>query len=222
MMTRRLTLFPFTLAALGLVVSSTGCSTIFEAHEKHFADLSEERVVARIEGASSRPEWLEEETLDRDSGKWLILGFAIVPESAGADEAVSAAEKRARRELSSAITERLENVVSVLETQSADLTVQRTDSQRFRERLDQNLPAVVRLKHRYWEQVPQKFRGFARVEVAAHALRQLVLETAQSLEAQNAIRAPLAAAIRTHIDTVVDFDSHEVTPLFQMAPAGQN
>jgi len=203
-------------------ILSSGCSTIFGAHEKQFADLSEERVVARSEGAASRPDWLEEETLDREAGKWLILGFAIVPESAGADEAVSAAEKRARHELSSAITERLENVVSMLEPQSADLMAQRTESQRFRERLDQDLPAVVRLKHRYWERVPQKFRAFARVEVPADALRQVVLETARTLEAQNAIRAPLASAVRSHIDTVVDFDSHEVTPLFQMAPAGQN
>jgi hypothetical protein len=195
---------------------------MFGAHEKRFADLSEERVIARIKGASSRPEWLEEETLDRDSDNWLILGFAIVPESAGADEAVSAAEKRARRELSSVIIERLESVVAMTEAQSADLMTQRSETQRFRERLEQDLRSVVRPKHSYWEKVPRKFRAFAQVEITEDALKHLVLKIARTLEAENAIQAPLATAVRTHLDTVLDFDSHEVTPLYQMAPSSQN
>ncbi len=209
-------------AAMALAPLLSGCSTLFGSPESSFADLSEDRVLARIDGAATRPDWLDRETIDHRDGKWLILGFAIVPESIGAEGAISAAEKRARHELSSAVSERLENILSMLEPQSGKLIVDQNEAQRFRERLDQNLPSIVQLKHQYWEQVPQRFRAFARVEVAAPALRKLVLETAQSLEAQNVDWAPLAIAVRRHIDTVVDFDSHEVAPLFQMAPSGQN
>ena len=211
-----------TLAVAALATLLAGCSTLFGIHESRFSDLSEDRVLARINGAASRPDWLDRETLDHRDGKWLILGFAIVPESIGAEGAVSAAEMRARHELSSAVSERLENILSMMEPQSGNLMVDQNEAQRFRERLNVNLPAIVELKHQYWEQVPQRFRAFARVEVAAPALRKLVLETAQSLEAQNAEWAPLATAVRRHIDTVVDFDSHEVTPLYQMTPTGQN
>jgi hypothetical protein len=221
-MMNRSSALKFAITATGVAIVLSGCSTLFGTSESRFSDLSEDRVLARIEGTASRPDWLDRETLDHRDGKWLILGFAIVPESVGAEGALSAAERRARHELSSAVFERLESILSLLDSQSGSLMTDRNEAQRFREHLDQNLPVIVQLKHQYWEQVPQRFRAFARVEVAAPALRKLVLETAQSLEAENADWAPLARAVRTHIDTVVDFDSHEVAPLFQLAPSGQN
>lgn len=209
------------MLALGL---AAGCSSgsLEISRDGRFSDLSETDVRARSDGASARPVWLEGEILDYKNESWFVLGHAVVAEKSGAPGAIAAAEKRARIELSSAIGWRLESILDLLEKQAHDSKTRPAEIQRFRDRLSQDLPALARTKLHYWEQVSEKYRGFARLEFPQGAIKRVVLDTAKTLETRGEMGDALATAIRNHLDSLVRFDVDEVAPLVQMAPAGQN
>ena len=169
--------------------------------------------------------WIEGETILREGAGWLVLGFSASPDRKGPAGAVAAAELRARKELGTTVVGRLESILEIDEPSAVpDRRLRSELLQDFGVRLEAGLRAVTPSTHKYWERLPQSYRGFARVAVSSDDLRRAVL-TALGSEDRAGKRpgaAALSQAVRRHLEALLNLDSSEVLPLGQMSPAGQN
>ena len=209
--------FATTLKILITMVLQTACSPVKVSRDSRFSDLSEARILTRMKPYTERPVWLEGALLDRQGASWLVLGYAITPERTGIESALVAAEKRARQEIRSEVEARLRTFVEI-----SRVTPQPQEYEKLSEHLERALPAISHVRHEYWEQVPQKYRAFIRLEISQGDLKKVVLESSEHLKSRGQISPELSTLIQTKLDSLVSFDTHEVAPLLQTEPAGQN
>lgn len=180
--------------AITLVLATFGCSTA-ERDESFTTRLDEDlanriddptpvdRVIARIDGMDSRPDWLKEsEPFVLDSGSVVSLGVTEIPGDHRIEAAYRIAESNADAAIAGAIEKRLEVLFQNAEEGTA---MDDRQARYIAGEATRLVTSSLRPRHRYWEKILStgetgrrliKYRVFATVEMPEAEFRQAIVE----------------------------------------------
>ena len=143
-----------------LVAGLTGCGT--SVKNPTTAETDPDKVISRIDGLSSRPDWLKEsEPFRFENGNVYSLGSTTIPGEDRVDAAYRIAENNAKAGIASAIEQKLEFIF-----QNAEEGTQiGADQARYiGAEASSLITSSIRPSKRYWEQVATSESGTRKVK----------------------------------------------------------
>ncbi len=209
------------LATWSVVLGLAGCSSMAPSTSL-YSDLDESLVVARMGDSKKRPDWIDHAPVQRQGDHCLALGFVEVDEQLGVSRGLTAASLRASQRMLDVIQVRLEGILETSDQKGLPRDGLEAKTQEIVVRLQPTLASTTRPRGQYWEQTPESIRAFAQIEVPAAPLKNALTGLAQQMRQNGQLSGAHADAIQRNVDLVLDFDSEALTPLSDMAPAGQN
>jgi len=205
-----------TLTVLSMVACSSSPKTELEKAVAN--QVGQEKVMGRIDGLDSRPEWLKEETpfkiLD---GKVYSLGMTTIPADHNLSAAYRIAENNSKASISHAIESRLDFVFQ----NSEEGTMMGAGQARYigaeASKLTTN---SLRLSKRYWEkvavqesnQVALEYRVFVLTEMPEQDFKTAIVDAIRKNQGKKGISAEFAKKVDAHWDSFVNASTEERKP----------
>lgn len=174
------------------------------------AENSEDKVVARIDGMSSRPEWLKEsQPFVTEGGIVSMLGQTTIPADDRVEAAYRIAENNAKAGIASAIEQRLD---FVFQNAEEGTRLDSTQARYIGAEASKLTTSSIRPDKRYWEKVAMttdsgerttRYRVFTRVTMPEADFKRAVLDAVRRQQGKGGLSADFAKKVNEHWDQFV-------------------
>ncbi len=200
---------------LGVLSSmlAAGCSS-YPKIDRGIERAGQEQVLSRIDGLSSRPDWLKEsQPFIVENGNVYSLGMTAIPIDHRMEAAYRIAENNGKAGISSAIEQRLDFVFQNAEEGTAGNATQAQYIGAEASKLTTN---SLRLSKRYWEKVSvvqengqplMQYRVFTLVEMPESDFKAALIDAIRKSKGKAGITADFAKKVDQHWDQFVSPDS---------------
>lgn len=197
---------------LALPLLAVACSSAPKTEmEKTVANnIGEERIISRIDGMSSRPDWLKEsEPFRVEGGKVLSLGQTTIPASDNLAAAYRIAESNSKAGISHAISQRLDYV---LQDSQEGTALDSTQTRYIGATASQLTTSAMKTSKRYWEkvavvqeggQVAVQYRVFVLADMEEPQFKTAVLDAIRKSQGRQGVSAEFAKKLDQHWDAFV-------------------
>jgi hypothetical protein len=191
------------LLPLLILLAIASCSSRTDDKKK----LSEptENVISRIDGLSSRPNWLtESEPFKVENGSVVSLGQTTIPANHRVEAAFRIAENNAKSSISSAIEQRLDFIFQNAEEGTA---MDSTQARFIGAEASKMTTSDLRLKNRYWEKVysidengqtATTYKVFATVSMSEPEFKRAVMEAIRKAQGKGGLSSDFAGKVDQH------------------------
>lgn len=201
----------FKVGVMGLLLIGVGCSS---TPTQHTSETQEDKVIARINDVSSRPDWLDEaKPFQIKDGNVLALGQTTIPGDNRVEAAYRIAENNAKGAIASAIEARLETVFQNAEEGTG---LDATQARYIGAEAAKITSSSLRMQDRYWEkratttdsgQRVTQYKVFATVTMPEADFKRAILDAARKREGKGGLSAEFAKKVDAQWDQFVDADS---------------
>jgi hypothetical protein len=185
------------IMAVPFLVAACSSAPKTEMEKSVANNIGEERVISRIDGMSSRPDWLKEsETFRVEGGKVLSLGQTTIPASDNLAAAYRIAESNSKAGISHAISQRLDYVFQDAQEGTA---LDSTQSRYIGATASQLTTSAMKTSKRYWEkvaivqeggQVAVQYRVFVLADMDESQFKTAVLDAVRKAQGKQSTEAP--------------------------------
>ena len=195
--------------ALPLLAAACSSAPKTEMEKAVATNIGEERVISRIDGMSSRPDWLKEsQPFQVVDGKVSSLGMSVISINDNLSAAYRIAENNAKSSISHAIEQRLDYVFENAEEGTGFSSQARYIGSEASKLTSSNL----QLKYRYWEKVAVQGQNEVTVQYRVFVLSQMdepqfkaaITDAIRKSQGKQGISAEFAKKVDAHWDRFVN------------------
>jgi hypothetical protein len=198
----------------GLLGSLLVCGCSSNTPRGATSETQEDKVVARMNEQSSRPNWLDESKpfLIKD-GYVRALGQTTIPGDSRVEAAYRIAENNAKGAIASAIEARLE---TVFQNAEEGTSLDSTQARYIGAEASKITSSSLRIQDRYWEKVATttdsgqrvtQLKVFTTVVMPEEDFRRAILDAARKREGKGGLSAEFAKKVDAHWDQFVNADA---------------
>ncbi len=195
------------LAFAGITIALSACSS---SPTHPTPENQEDRVIARINDTSSRPDWLDESKPFRiKDGQVIAIGQTTIPGDNRVEAAYRIAENNAKGSIAGAIENRLDFVFQ----QAEEGTVFDSTQARFiGAEASKITSSSLKIQDRYWEKVATtqdsgqrvtQYRVFASVTMPESDFKRAILDAARKREGKGGLSEGFVKKVDAHWDQFV-------------------
>lgn len=166
------------------------------------SEVQPDKVLSRINGLNSRPEWLnEEKSFEIKGGKLVSMGQTTIPGDNRVEAAYMIAENNAKGSICAAIENRLDFIFQQAEESTAIDSIQ---IRRIGAEACKLTTSSLRPGHRYWEKVAvtadsgdrtTRYKVFATVEMPEQEFKKAILDTARRRQGKDGLSEDFAKKV---------------------------
>lgn len=192
-----------------LIISIVGCSST--SKNKSPSELQKDEVISRIDGLSERPSWLQEsEPFKVEKGTVVSLGQTTIPGDNRVEAAYRIAESNAKKNISSAIEQKLSFVFQNAE-EGTDIDSNQVQS--ISGEVSRITTSSIRPGKYYWEKVATttdsgervtRYKVFATVTMPENDFKKAVLDALRKRQGKGGISKEFAQKVDKEWERLVE------------------
>jgi len=204
------------IGVLLIGVSLSGCSS---SPKVATSENQPDRVIARIDDLSSRPNWAKEsEPFRIHDGVVTSLGQTTIPGDNRIEAAYRIAENNAKGAIASAIEQRLEFLFQGAEEGTG---IDSTQARYIGAEASKVTSSSLQINNRYWEKVATtqdsgqrvtQYRVFASVTMPEAEFKRAILDAARKREGKGGLSEDFAKKVNQHWDQFVSGETKSAAP----------
>jgi hypothetical protein len=190
------------------------------------AENTPDKVIARIDELSSRPEWLRESTpFEVRNGEVISLGSTVIPADNRVEAAFRIAENNAKASIAGAIEQRLE---FVFQNAEEGTSLDATQARFIGAEASNLITSSIRPGKRYWEKVAittdsgeriTRYKVFSTVTMPESDFRKSIIDAARRAQGKGGLSQDFAKKVDQHWD---QFTGSQRAPTSQPTPIGES